>query len=116
MAHVLDEQQVAEVLEQVVDEAAEILPLLCELLEEDECPRGVVIDDHVAEPEQRVLLDGADELEDGLGVDRAVGRGGELVERRDRVPERRRARCGRSATAPSPGPGCLPRPPRAGAA
>ena len=88
VAHVLDEQEVAQVLEQVVDEAAEILPLLGELLDEDERSCGVAVDDHVAEPKQRVLFDRPDELENGLGIDRAVRCGGKLVERRDRVSER----------------------------
>ena len=39
LAHVLDEQQVPEMLEQVGDEAAEILALLGELLDEDERAR-----------------------------------------------------------------------------
>ena len=88
VAHVLDEQEVPQVLEQVGHEAAEVLPLLGELLDEDERAGRVAVDDHVAEPEQRVLLDRADELEDGLRVDRAVRRRRELVERRDRVAER----------------------------
>ena len=45
LAHVLDEQQVAEVLEQVGDEPAEILALLGELLDEDERAGGVAVDD-----------------------------------------------------------------------
>ena len=88
VAHVLHEQQVAQVLEQVGDEPAEILSLLRELLDEDERARGVAVDDHVADPEQRVLVHRAEQLEDGLRVDRAVRRGRELVERRDRVAER----------------------------
>ena len=87
MADVLDEQQVAQVLEQVGDEAAEVLALLRELLDEDERAGGVPVDDHVADPEQRVLVHRAEQLEDGLRVDRAVRRGRELVERRDRVAE-----------------------------
>ena len=60
VAHVLDEQQVAQVLEQVGDEPAEILALLGELLEEDERTRRVAVDDRVAEAEERVLLDCAE--------------------------------------------------------
>ena len=78
----------AQVLEQVVDDTAEILSLLRELLEEEERSGRVAVDDHVAEPQQRLLVDRADELEDGLRVDRVVRRRGELVERRDRVAER----------------------------
>ena len=70
------------------DEAAEILPLLGELLDEDERAGRVAVDDHVAEPQQRLLVDGADELQHGLRVDRVVRRRRELVERRDRVAER----------------------------
>ena len=83
----LDEQQLAQVLEQVVDDSAEILSLFRELLEEEERSGRVAIDDHVAEPQQRLLVDGADELEDGLRIDGVVRRRGELVERRDRVAE-----------------------------
>ncbi len=88
VAHVLHEQQVAQVLEQVGDEPAEVLALLGELLEEDERARGVAVDDRVAEAEERVLLDGAEQLQHRLDVDRVPGRGGELVERRDGVAER----------------------------
>ena len=86
--HVLDEEQVPQVLEQVPDELAEILSLLGELLDEVEGAGRVPVDDHVTEPEQRLLVDRPDELEDGLGVDRVVRRGGELVECRHRVAER----------------------------
>ncbi len=37
-------------LEQIGDEAAEVLSLLGELLDEDERSCGVVVDDHVAQP------------------------------------------------------------------
>ena len=60
MANVLNEQQMAEVAEQVVDELAEILALLGELLDLDERTGGVSVDDRVAEPEERVLLDCAE--------------------------------------------------------
>ena len=88
VAHVLDEQEMAQVLEQVGDEPAEILALLGELLEEDERAGRVAVDDRVAEAEERVLLDGAEQLQHGLDVDRVPGRGRELVECRDRVAER----------------------------
>ena len=84
----LDEQQVAQVLEQVGDEPAEILSLLRELLDEDERAGRVAVDDHVAEAEQRLLVHGADQLQDSLRVDGVGRRGRELVERRDRVAER----------------------------
>ena len=88
VADVLHEQQLAEMLDQLDDEPADVLSLLGELLDLDECARRVVIDDRVAEPEERVLLDPADELEHVLHRDRAPGRRRELVERRDRVAER----------------------------
>ena len=88
MAHVLDEQQVPQVLEQVGDEPTEILTLLGELLDEEERARRVAVDHHVAEPQERLLVDRSDELEHGLRVDRAVRRGGELVERGHGVAER----------------------------
>ena len=66
LAHVLDEQQVAQVLEQVGDEPAEILALLRQLLDERQRAGRVAVDDEVAEPEERLLLDGAEQLEDGL--------------------------------------------------
>ncbi len=94
LAGVLDEHQVPQVLEQVEDEPAEVLPLLGELLEEDERTGGVAVDDEVAEAEQHLLLDRAEQLQHVLHRDRAAGRRGELVERRDGVAERpaRRAR------------------------
>ena len=66
---VLDEHQVPEVLEQVGHEPAQVLALLGELLDEHERARRVAVDDRVAQPEQRVLLDRADELEDVLHAD-----------------------------------------------
>ena len=86
--HVLHEQQVPKVLDQVGDEPSEILALLRQLLDEEERARRVAVDDHVAQPKQRLLVDRADELEHRLRVDRARGRRGELVERRDGVAER----------------------------
>ena len=76
------------------DEPAEVLALLGELLEEDERAGRVAVDDEVAEPEEHLLLDRAEQLQHVLHGDRAAGRGRELVERRDRVAERaaRRAR------------------------
>ena len=70
--HVLHEQQVAEVLEEVGDETPEILALVGELLDEMKEPGGVAVDDQVADPEERFLLDRAEELENGLHSDRPV--------------------------------------------
>ena len=95
VAEVLHEQQVAQVLEQVPRQLAEVLAALGQLLDEHERARDVAVDDRVAEPEQHVLLDRRAELEHVLHRDRLARRGGELVERRDRVAERappRRAR------------------------
>ena len=86
--HVLDEQEMPQVLEEIGDEAAEILAALGELVHEQQRSGRVAVDDHVAEPQERLLLDGADELEDCLRIDRVVRRRCELVERRDGVPER----------------------------
>ena len=69
LAHVLDEHQVPEVLEQVEDEPAEILALLGELLEEDQRAGRVAVDDEVAEPEQHLVLDRAEELQHVLHRD-----------------------------------------------
>ena len=86
--HVLHQQQVAKMLEQVRDEPAEILALLGEVLDEEQRAGRIAVDDHVAQPKQRLLVDRADELEHRLGVDRARGRGRELVERRHGIAER----------------------------
>ena len=88
VADVLHEQELAEMLDQLGDEPADVLALLGELLDLDERAGRVAVDDRVAEAEERVLLDPADELEHVLDRDRAAGRGGELVERRDGVAER----------------------------
>ena len=85
LAQVLDEQQVAQVLEQVGHEPAEILALLGELLDEGQRAGRVAVDDQVAEPEERLLLDRAEQLQHRLHRDLVLGRGRELVERRDRV-------------------------------
>ena len=88
MAEVLHEQEVAQVLEHVGDEPAEVLPLLGELLDEHERSRRVAVDDRVAQAVQRLLLDAADELEHVLDRDLALGGRGELIQRRDGVAER----------------------------
>ena len=88
MAHVLDEEQVAKMLQELPGQLAEILAPLGELLDEDESARDVAIHDRVAETEQRVLLDGGAELEHVLHRDLLPRGGGELVERGDRVAER----------------------------
>ena len=83
----LDEHQVPQVLEQVCDEAAEVLATLGELLEEDERARGVAVDDEVAEPEEHLLLDGAEQLQHVLHGHLPARRRRQLVERRDGVAE-----------------------------
>src|SRR5262245_3572318 len=57
-AEVLDEEEVAQMLEQIVDEPAEILALLRELLDERKPAGGVVVDDDVEEMEERVIVHG----------------------------------------------------------
>ena len=94
LAHVLDEEQLAEMLEQIGDEASEILALLGELLEERQRTGRVAVDDEVADPEERLLLDRAEELEHRLHRDLALGRRGQLVERRHRVAEAAARRAG----------------------
>ena len=88
MTEVLHEEELTEMLEELLRQLAEILPALRELLDEHERPGDVVVDDGVAESEERVLLDGRPELEHVLRGDLLARRGGELVERRDRVAER----------------------------
>ena len=88
LTHMLHQHQVPQVLEQVDDETAEILPLLGELLEERQGAGGVAIDDEVAEAKERFLLDGAEQLQDRLHADVFLRRGRELVERRNGVAER----------------------------
>ena len=75
-------------LEQVDDEAAEILSLLRQLFDERQRAGGVAVDDEVAEPEQRFLLDGAEELQHRLHRDLVLRRRRELVECRNGVAER----------------------------
>ena len=87
LAHVLDEENVAEVLEKVDHEPAQILPLLRELLEELQSPGGIPVDDEVAEAEEGLFLDRSEQMKHLLDGDRAVRSGGELIERRDRVAE-----------------------------
>jgi hypothetical protein len=69
------EHQVPQVLEQVGDEPPEILALLRELLEEHERAGRVALDDEVAEAEQHLLLDRAEQLQHVLHRDRAARRG-----------------------------------------
>ena len=94
LAHVVDEQQVPQVLEQLGHEPPEILALLGELLDEGERTRRVAVDDEVAEPEERLLLDRSEQLHDRLHRDLALGRRGQLVERRDGVAEAAASRAG----------------------
>ena len=74
-------------LEQLQNEAPDILSLLGQLLDMCERAGGVAVDDEIAEPEERLLVHGPQQLEHGLDGDLAAGRGGELVERRHRVAE-----------------------------
>ena len=68
--------------------ATEIVSLLGERVECRQRTRRVPVDDHVAQPVERLLLDRSAELEDCLHGDVTVGRGGELIEGRRRVAER----------------------------
>src|SRR5207249_1764223 len=88
LAEVLDEEQVAQVLQKVVDEPPEILALLRELFHEGQRARRVAVDDEVAEPEERFLLDRSEQLQDRLHGDLLLGGGGELVESRHGVAVR----------------------------
>ena len=88
MPEVLDEEQVAEVLQKLLRQLPEVLAALRELLHEHERAGHVAVDDRVAEPEQHVLLDRRAELQDVLHRDLLPRGGRELVEGRDRVPER----------------------------
>ena len=85
VAEVLGEHDLPQVLDQVEDEAAEVVSALRELLQVRERSCGVAVDHEVAEAEERLLLDRAEQLEHRLHRDLVPGRGRELVERRDRV-------------------------------
>ena len=61
--------QRAQVLEQVEHEPADVLSLRRKLLDERQRSGGVAVDDEVAEPEERLLLDRAEELQDVLHGD-----------------------------------------------
>ena len=74
-------------LEQVVDQPSQVLALVGELFDEREQAGRVLVDDQVAEPEERLLVDCAEQLQHGLDGHLAVRCRGELVERRDRVAE-----------------------------
>ena len=81
-------------LEEVVDEPADVLALLRELLDERERTGRVVVDDEIAELEQRLLVDGAEQLQHGLHGQLPAGRSRELVEQRHGVPEAALRRAG----------------------
>ena len=87
VADVLHEEELAEVLDQLGHEATDVVPLLRELFDLDERACSVTVDDRVAQSEERVLLDPADELQHVLHGDRLARRGGKLVEGRDSVAE-----------------------------
>ena len=93
-AQVLDDEEVPKMLEEVVDEPADVLALLGELFDERERAGRVVVDDEVAELEERLLVDRAEQLQHRLHRQLAAGRGRELVEERHGVAEAplRRAR------------------------
>ncbi len=63
LVHLLHEHQVAQVLEQVADQAAQILPLAGQLFDEDERLGGVRGDDEVEQAEEGILLDRAQQLQ-----------------------------------------------------
>ena len=88
MAHVLYQQQLAEMLEELPRQLSEILTPLGDLLDQDEGARDVAIDDRVAEPKKRVLLDRRTELEDVLDGDLPSVAADSWSKRRDRVAER----------------------------
>ena len=81
-------------LEEVVDEPADVLALLRELLDERERTGRVVVDDEIAELEQRLLVDGAEQLQHGLHGQLAARRSRELVEQRHGVAETALRRAG----------------------
>ena len=58
------------------------------LLDEGQRARGVLIDDEIAEPEQCLLLDRAEQLQHRLHRHLALGRRGQLIECRNRVAVR----------------------------
>ena len=74
LAHVLHQHEVAQMLEQVDDQPAQVLSLLRQLLDERERPGRVAVDDQVAEAEQRLLFDRSQQLQDGLNGDLVLGR------------------------------------------
>src|SRR5919198_3064110 len=75
----------AQMLEQVGHEPGEVLALLGQLFDEVEESSSVAVDDQVADAEEGLLLDGPQELENGLDADLSLGRRGELVECRNGV-------------------------------
>ena len=85
VAEMLREHQLPQVLDQVEHEAPEVMAALRQLLDVGERTGRVAVDHEVAEAEERLLLDRAEQLEHRLHRDVAAGRGGELVERRLRV-------------------------------
>ena len=87
VADVLDEKHMAEMLDEIRDQPAEILTLVGELLDREQRAGGVAVDDGVAEAEERRLLDRADELHHVLDGDLLAGRRAQLVEHRDPVAE-----------------------------
>ena len=83
----LDEHEVAQVLEQVGDEAAHVVSLVGELLHEGQEAGRVPVDDEVEQAEEGIVVDRAEQLEHRGDGHVACRRRGQLVERRDRVAE-----------------------------
>ena len=76
----LREHDLPQVLDQVEDEPAQVVSALRELLQIGERAGGVAVDHEVAEAEERLLLDGPEQLQHVLHRDLPARRGGELVE------------------------------------
>ena len=106
LAEMLDEHELAQVLEQVHDEPAEVVPALRQLLDERERAGGVAVDHEVAEREERLLLDRAEQLEHRLHRDVVAGGGRRAGRASTRRRGTRRGRRARRARAPGRGPRC----------
>ncbi len=77
----------AQVLEQIAHDPREVLAALGEILEKLERSGAVRVDDEVAEAEEHLVLDRAEDVEHLPDGDLPPGRGRELVERRFGVAE-----------------------------
>ena len=56
----LDEEEMAEMFEELVDESGHVMALVGQILDQQQEPLSVVINDQVTDPKQRVLLDGSE--------------------------------------------------------